>query len=123
MIMSQITSLFTQIFESFSILSAVDILITTFIIYAIIRFIKGTQAEQVANGIIIILVITQVSDWLGLVIVNFVFKNMITVGFLALLIMFQPELRKMLETIGKTNVKNIKDIFVDKDLDSPSVAV
>ena len=123
MIMSQITSLFTQIFVSFSILSAVDILIMTFIIYAIIRLIKGTQAEQVAKGIIIILVITQVSDWLGLVTVNFVFKNIITVGFLALLIMFQPELRKMLETIGKTNVKNIKDIFVDKDLDSPSVAV
>ncbi len=121
--MSQITSLFTQIFESFSILSAVDILIMTFIIYAIIRLIKGTQAEQVAKGIIIILIITQVSDWLGLVTVNFVFKNIITVGFLALLIMFQPELRKMLETIGKTNVKNIKDIFVEKDLDSPSVAV
>lgn len=121
--MSQITSFFNQIFQSFTILSAIDILIMTFIIYAIIRLIKGTQAEQVAKGIIIILVITQVSDWIGLVTVNFVFKNIITVGLLALLIMFQPELRKMLETIGKTNVKHLKDIFMEKDLDSPSVAV
>lgn len=121
--MSQLTSFFSQIVESFSILSVIDILIMTLIIYGIIRLIRGTQAEQVAKGIIIILVITQVSDWLGLVTVNFVFKNIITVGFLALLIMFQPELRKMLETIGKTNVKNIKDIFVDKDLDAPAVAV
>jgi len=121
--MSQISSFFDQIFQSFTILSAVDILIMTFIVYTVIRLIKGTQAEQVAKGIIIILIITQVSDWIGLVTVNFVFKNIITVGFLALLIMFQPELRKMLETIGKTNVKNIKDIFMEKDLDTPAVAV
>ena len=105
--MSTITNAFNQVIGSFTILSAIDIGIMTLIIYAIIRLIKGTQAEQVAKGIIVILIITQLSDWLGLVTVNFIFRNIITVGLIALLIMFQPELRKALEAIGKTNLRNL----------------
>lgn len=121
--MSEVGTFFSQIKDSFGILSIIDILIMTLMIYAVLILIKGTQAEQVAKGIMIVLLITQISDWLGLVAVNFVFKNIITVGFIALLIMFQPELRKMLETIGKTNVTGIKDIFTDKGLDTPNVVV
>lgn len=121
--MSQLTTAFNQIIGSFTILSVVDIGIMTLMIYAVIRLIKGTQAEQVAKGIIVILVITQVSDWLGLVAVNFIFKNIITVGLIALMIMFQPELRKVLETIGKTNVKNLGSIFISRETSAAVAAV
>ena len=121
--MSQLSAAFNQIVGSFSILSVVDIGIMTLMIYAVIRLIKGTQAEMVAKGIIIILIITQVSDWIGLVTVNFVFRNIITVGLIALLIMFQPELRKVLETIGKTNVRNLGTLFITRETSAASQAV
>ena len=121
--MTQITNYFSDIINTFSLLSLVDILIMTVIIYLVINLIIGTQAEQVAKGIIIILAITQLSSWFGLVTVNFVFKNMITVGFLALLIMFQPELRKVLETLGRANMSDIKSMFEQKNLASPESVI
>ena len=121
--MSQLNTAINQIVGSFSILSIVDIGIMTLMIYAVIRLIKGTQAEQVAKGIIVILIITQVSDWIGLVTVHFIFKNIITVGLIALLIMFQPELRKVLETIGKTNIRNIGSIFITRETSAAVAAV
>lgn len=121
--MSQLNTAINQIVGSFSILSIVDIGIMTLMIYAVIRLIKGTQAEQVAKGIIVILIITQVSDWIGLVTVHFIFKNIITVGLIALLIMFQPELRKVLETIGKTNIRDIGSIFITRETSAAVAAV
>ncbi len=113
-----ISDFFYDITNSFTILSLIDILIMTFIIYSLIKLIKGTQAQQVAKGILIIVAITQITDWVGLVAINFVFENIMTVGFIALLIMFQPELRKALETLGNTNVDSFKGIFTDMSMGS-----
>lgn len=80
-----------------------DISIVAFVVYKIIGWIRYTQAEQVAKGIIFILIFTQLSGWLGLHAVNFLLVNIITVGFIALIIVFQPELRRVLEQIGRTS--------------------
>jgi diadenylate cyclase len=102
-----IQSLFSDIFSAFSFISLIDILLTALIIYQILKWIKNTQAQQVAKGIIIVLLITQLSDWLGLVTINYIFTNIITVGILALVIMFQPELRRALEKLGSTKFSKL----------------
>ncbi|MFZ7133786.1 MAG: diadenylate cyclase CdaA [Eubacteriales bacterium] len=80
----------------------IDILIVAFLVYKIIGWIRYTQAEQVAKGVIFLLIFTQLSEWLELHTVNYLLKNIITVGFIALIIVFQPELRRALEHIGRT---------------------
>ncbi|MBR6801877.1 MAG: diadenylate cyclase CdaA [Eubacteriaceae bacterium] len=94
-----------DIFRALDFSAVVDILITTYLIYKIITWIKGTQAEQVAYGILIVLAITQVSDWLGFITINYIFRSIMTVGVLALVIMFQPELRHALTKLGSSRYK------------------
>jgi diadenylate cyclase len=74
-----------------------------FVVYKIIGWITDTQAEQVAKGVVILLLSTQLSEWFGLHTVNFLLRNLMTVGFIALIIVFQPELRRALEHIGRTS--------------------
>lgn len=104
-------SLFYDVYNSFSLVSIIDILLTAFIIYKILDWIKGTQAMKVARGVVIILLATQVSGWLGLITINYILKNIITVGFLAIVIMFQPELRRGLERIGSTELNKVFKSF------------
>ncbi len=98
-------------FSGSTVVSIIDILITAIIIYAILTWIKDTQAIQVVKGIVIIVVATQLSSWLGLTTINYILKNVITVGILALVIMFQPELRRALGKIGSTKFKNYFSVF------------
>ena len=102
-----IQNLFFDLFSAFSLRSVVDISLTAFLIYKIITWLKGSQAEQIAKGVLIFLLITQISDWIGLVTINYIFKSVLTVGLLAIVIMFQPELRRALERLGSTIFKNI----------------
>ena len=97
----------------------VDILIVTLVIYAIVRFIRETRAEQLIKGLIFLVVFTGISEWLKLNTINFVLSNAMQVGVLAIVIVFQPELRKALEKVGTTKVGNIfsVDPLTDQDLE------
>lgn len=85
-----------------------DIGIVAFIIYKLMQLIKETRAEQLIKGIIILMVITKLSDVMQLHTMYWLLKNAMTVGAIAILIIFQPELRRALEHIGrgKLFVKN-----------------
>lgn len=78
-----------------------DIAIVAFIIYKLMLLIKETRAEQLVKGIIILIVITKLSDVMQLHTMYWLLKNAMTVGAIAILIIFQPELRRALEHIGR----------------------
>ncbi len=78
-----------------------DIGIIAFIIYKLMMLIKETRAEQLIKGIIILIVITKLSDIMQLHTMYWLLKNAMTVGAIAILIIFQPELRRALEHIGR----------------------
>ncbi|WP_066370831.1 diadenylate cyclase CdaA [Neobacillus fumarioli] len=81
--------------------SAVDILLVWFVIYKLINIIKGTKAVQLLKGILVILVVRILSDFLGLTTMSWIMQQLITYGFLAIIIIFQPELRRALEQLGR----------------------
>lgn len=93
-------------FGTITIVSVIDILLTAAIIYFILDWLKDSQAMQVIKGVIIILAATQLSDWIGLTTIYYILKNVTTVGIIALVIMFQPELRRTLEKLGNTKLKD-----------------
>lgn len=91
-----------DIFANIRIRDIVDILIVAVVIYKLFTFIKETRAEQLIKGIGVLLVLTKVSEWLQLYTINWILGNAMTVGTLAILIVFQPELRRGLEYIGRS---------------------
>ena len=101
--MSQISNIFDNLLILIRPSSLIDIIIVAFVAYKIIRWIQFTQAAQVAKGILFLLVATQMSDWFELYTVNFLLRSIMTVGFIAIIIVFQPELRRVLEQIGRTS--------------------
>ncbi len=80
----------------------IDILIVAVVIYYLMKHFRKTRAAQLFKGIGIILVVTYLAEWLHLNVISFVLGNVIQIGFIALVIIFQPELRKALEHVGRS---------------------
>lgn len=85
----------------------VDISIVSFIVYKLLTVVRETRAWQLIKGIVILLVATQITGWMGLNTINFILRNTMTVGLMAILIVFQPELRGALERIGRSRFGNL----------------
>lgn len=81
---------------------AVDILIVTFLIYKAIWFVRRTNSYNLAKGLILILVALWLSDIFNLTMINSLLKRAVELGLIALLILFQPELRRVLERMGSS---------------------
>ncbi len=84
-----------------------DVALVALILYQIMKYIRQTRAIQLLRGIGILLVVMYVSEWLQLNVINFILLNTMQVGATALLIVFQPELRKGLEHVGRTKFGNL----------------
>lgn len=101
-----------ELFRYIGLKDIVDMAIVAFVFYKLYMLIRETRAEQLIKGILVLLIATQVSEWLQLHVINWILRNTIQVGVIALLIVFQPELRRALEYIGRTKflTKSIVDI-------------
>jgi len=84
-----------------------DILITAYLIYKVLEFVRGTSVFSVLRGIIALIMVYFVADFAGLNVIRFVLEHTMQVGMIAVLVMFQPELRKMLETLGKHKLSTL----------------
>ncbi len=80
----------------------IDILIVAVVIYYIIKHFRKTRAAQLIKGIATIFVVTYLAEWLHLNVISYVLGNVIQIGFIALVIIFQPELRRALEHVGRS---------------------
>jgi diadenylate cyclase len=80
-----------------------DILIITCIIYKLASWIKETRAWSLFKGLIVLLIVFAVSSFLGLSTLYFIISNTFNVGLIAAIVLFQPEIRKALEQLGKKN--------------------
>lgn len=97
-----LTGFFDVIFK-ITINDIIDILIVAYLFYKIFMFIKDTRAEQVFKGIVLLLVATSLSEAFKLHTLNWILLRSLDLGFIAAIIIFQPELRAGLEHIGRTN--------------------
>ena len=82
-------------------IDALDIVIVAFVIYQIIRALRGTRAFQMLLGLALLYLASRVSLRLGLLTVNWALSNLLGVWFLLILILFQPELRRALANMGR----------------------
>jgi diadenylate cyclase len=86
----------------------VDVLIIAWLLYRFLKIIRGTNVVRLLRGIAILLVMTALSGLLGLRIINYILVHTVQLGLIALVIIFQPELRKFLEKFGKNRFQIFK---------------
>lgn len=112
-------------FPNVGIRDVIDILVVAYLIYIVLTWIKDTRTWTLFKGVIIVLVVASIAYIFQLHTLWWVISNSITVGTFALLVVFQPELRKALEQIGRgkifesllMNVENIEDGLSDEAID------
>ncbi|MDO4565810.1 MAG: diadenylate cyclase CdaA [Oscillospiraceae bacterium] len=92
----------------------IDILIIAYIIYQLMTLVRRTRAAQLLRGIVILLVCYFLSRELELKTVNFLLENVLSFGLLALVVVFQPELRRALEQMGRSRIP-ILSFFTARD--------
>lgn len=79
----------------------VDVLLVAFLFYKVVMLFKDTSGMQVMRGVILLLVATQIASWLGFNVLYFILSSTLQLGIIALVIVFQPDLRNMLEQMGR----------------------
>ena len=82
----------------------IDILLVAYAIYKAMSLVRETRAVQLLKGIAILIIATQVSEWQRLNAINYLLKYVMQFGVLAMIIVFQPELRRALEKVGRSNI-------------------
>ena len=87
-----------------------DIAIMAYLVYKLLSLVKSTRAANILKGVAIFLAALWLSSVLELRSVNYLLSHMVSVGVLALMILFQPELRRMLEKLGSKNVREILSV-------------
>ncbi len=90
-----------QELEMFNIISIIDIAIVAFVIYKAMMIIKGTRAVQLIKGLVVLIMASLLSNWLGFRTFAWILGQVQTVLVVALPVVFQPELRRALEQLGR----------------------
>ncbi len=101
----------TEIFEkisnvnlNFTILDAIDILLLTATIYGLLRLTQKTRASQVLKGLGVFIVLTQLCKLIGLSAMSWALNLLIEAGVIIIVVIFQPEIRRALERVGRNKI-------------------
>ena len=119
--MSNFWELFVDTFKSFNIFSdTLDILLVTYVIFIIIKFLRETRAAPLIKGLVVLLIATLFASLLKMTVTSQLISGVLRYGVLAVCIIFQPEIRSLLERMGRGKIRDLP-IFADSSADSDSV--
>jgi diadenylate cyclase len=112
---------FQNIVLSIGITDVIDILIVAFVVYKVLGFIRETRAEQLIKGLLILVAATFLADAFDLYTISWILNGTLTLGVIALVIVFQPELRRGLEYVGRSKI--VKSPFGQFDKEKAKLIV
>lgn len=115
-----------SVFRLISIVDVIDILLLSWLIYKGMKLVHETRAEQLVKGIIILAVLFFIVNQFELKAMKVIIETFFNVGIIAILIVFQPELRRVLEKMGRTKMKNLALSFensTDDDLNRTNACI
>ena len=103
-----------RFFSIFRITDLLDIILVAFIFYKGSKLVRETRAGQLVKGVVIFLLITIVCHWLRFNTMSYILRNTMQIGLIALIVVFQPELRRALEKVGRSSIGSL---FTDNSVD------
>lgn len=110
-ILREIFNFFTKI----DVFDIIDICLVWLFLYLAYKFIRERRASKLAIGVVILLALRVITDFYQLVAMRFILQNVLQVGLIALVVVFQPELRSALEKVGGEPFRGIKSLTDAKD--------
>jgi len=118
-----ILDFFNTLVSQIGLTDFIDVAIIAFIIYHILRFIRETRAEQLVKGLLVLIIVMIISGTLHLYTLNWLLRNFMQFGIIALVIVFQPELRRALEYLGRSRFLKGKLQAGDKEKAKTAAAI
>ena len=101
---------------NFQFKDAVDIIIVGILLYGVVKLVRETRAGQLVKGLFLLVILFIISSYFNLVMVSRVLAYFFQFAFVAILIVFQPEIRKALEQVGRNNVgQSIAAVVTGRD--------
>jgi diadenylate cyclase len=110
-----ISAFFQNIISSIGVMDVIDVVIVAFVVYKVLGFIRETRAEQLIKGLLILLIAAFLSELLYLNTLKWILRGAMQFGVIALVIVFQPELRRGLEYVGRSKFIRPQFAHIDKD--------
>ncbi|MBR6424998.1 MAG: diadenylate cyclase CdaA [Oscillospiraceae bacterium] len=108
--MGEIRDYIVEIFRSIptpGIMDILDILVVAYLLYRLLILLRNTSTIRIAKAILLFLVVTGLTGLVHMYALNFILKAVLEVGMIALVIMFQPELRRALDHLGGSTLQNL----------------
>lgn len=99
----------TKFIQLIRITDIIDIILVAVLIYQLLKMIKETRAVQLVKGIAILFVMMQISAWMNFTTINYLLRNVMQVGLFSVVVIFQPELRSLLERVGRSKVGKLME--------------
>lgn len=92
----------------------IDIACVSILLYYLFKFIRDRRAGKLAIGVLLLFVIQLVSSVMDMYLLNYIMQNIFQIGFITLVVLFQPEIRSVLEKFGAQPLRGIKSIAADQ---------
>lgn len=106
-----------SVVKTIQITDVIDIMLVAYLLYKGIQLVRETRAEQLIKGIILFVAAYYLSIVMGLKAMSFILINIFQFGVIALVVVFQPELRSVLEHVGRSSIGKFKFFGYDDDSD------
>ncbi len=107
---------FMSVLQNARIKDMIDILIVAYLMYKLVKLLKNTAAARLVKGIVLLLAVMAVASWAEMYALEFIMSGIMQVGAFAIVVVFQPELRRILEQFGKMSL----NIFGSKNANEES---
>ncbi|MDD6278784.1 MAG: diadenylate cyclase CdaA [Ruminococcus sp.] len=107
-------SLFS-ILKTMEFIDFIDIALLAYVVYILMKLIRETRAGQLVKGILLLVAAYLVSNYVGLKVITYILSQTIDIGLIAMIILFQPELRRALEKVGRTKIVTYLGFGADTD--------
>jgi diadenylate cyclase len=104
--------------KSFNIFSLLDILVVSYIFYKAYNLLRETRAEQLLKGMLLLVLMIPISRLLRLNMLYWILSNTLTIGVLSMVIIFQPEIRRVLEHLGRSAFNEVHILNDEEKMDS-----
>lgn len=118
--MQEVSTFIMNTMKNISIFAVLDILVVAYIFYKGYSLIKETRAEQLLKGIVFMIIFIPISYILKLEMLNFILNKTLTIGLLSVVIIFQPEIRRALEHLGRSAFEELHSI---QDVENRNITV
>lgn len=110
-------------FATFRVADAIDIFVVAVILYFVFKFIRDRRAGKLAAGIITLLLLLAVSNLIDMRVMSYLMHNVFQIGIIAVIILFQPELRAVLEKVGGGSLKGVRSFGDFKSAENNTAAI